>query len=86
MLRHYAKIIFPRLSPLGERSFQRADLLKASTEGVFQQEEGPMAQFCTKCGTPLPEGMRFCTGCGAVIGEAAAPSTPAATAAPLAHR
>ena len=40
-----------------------------------------MAQFCTKCGTPLPEGMRFCTGCGAVVGEAAAPSVPAATAA-----
>jgi hypothetical protein len=60
---------------------QRVDLLKASREGVFQHQEEPMAQFCTKCGTSLPEGMRFCTGCGAVIGEAVAPSSPAATAA-----
>ena len=36
-----------------------------------------MAQFCTKCGTPLAEGMKFCTGCGATIGE---PSAPAAQA------
>ena len=36
-----------------------------------------MAQFCTKCGTPLPEGMSFCTGCGATIGG---PSAPAAQA------
>jgi len=39
-----------------------------------------MAQFCTKCGTPLPEGMKFCTGCGATIGEPSAPPAPAAPA------
>ncbi|HMD84152.1 MAG TPA: zinc ribbon domain-containing protein [Terriglobia bacterium] len=38
-----------------------------------------MAQFCTKCGTPLPEGMRFCTGCGATLGE---PPAPAAAPTP----
>ena len=38
-----------------------------------------MAQFCTKCGTSLPEGMRFCTGCGAVIDG---PAMPAPQAAP----
>ena len=35
-----------------------------------------MAQFCTKCGTPLQEGMRFCLGCGAAIGASATPATP----------
>ena len=43
-----------------------------------------MAQFCTKCGTPLAEGLRFCTGCGATSGEApmaaASPEPPAAVA------
>jgi len=37
-----------------------------------------MAQFCTKCGAPLGEGMSFCTGCGATVG---APSGPPAKAA-----
>ena len=46
-----------------------------------------MAQFCTKCGTPLPEGMKFCTGCGATIGEPSAPAAPApAVPAPAAPR
>ena len=36
-----------------------------------------MAQFCTKCGNPLPDGMKFCTGCGTTIGG---PSAPAAQA------
>jgi len=35
-----------------------------------------MAQFCTKCGTPLTEGMKFCTGCGATFGEPSAPAAP----------
>ncbi len=35
-----------------------------------------MAQFCTKCGTPLPEGMKFCLGCGAAIGQPVAPAAP----------
>lgn len=39
-----------------------------------------MAQFCTKCGAPLGEGMKFCTGCGATIGAPAAP--PARAPAP----
>lgn len=34
-----------------------------------------MAQFCTKCGTPMGEGMTFCTNCGAT---AAAPAARAA--------
>jgi len=36
-----------------------------------------MAQFCTKCGSPLGEGMSFCTACGAVSGG------PPASAAPV---
>ncbi len=35
-----------------------------------------MPKFCTKCGSPLSEGIQFCTNCGAPIGPA-----PAATAA-----
>jgi hypothetical protein len=35
-----------------------------------------MAQFCTKCGSQLGEGMTFCTACGAVS------DGPSATAAP----
>ncbi len=30
-----------------------------------------MANFCTKCGNPLQEGMRFCTKCGAPVPQAA---------------
>lgn len=32
-----------------------------------------MAQFCTKCGSPLTEGVQFCTGCGAPTGQGASP-------------
>ena len=35
-----------------------------------------MAQFCTKCGSPLGEGMNFCTACGAVSGGPLAPAAP----------
>lgn len=38
-----------------------------------------MAQFCTKCGTALPEGMNFCLACGAAIRE---PSASPAAAPP----
>lgn len=42
-----------------------------------------MANFCTKCGTSLAEGVKFCTKCGAAIGQAAPAATPpAAPAAP----
>jgi len=49
-----------------------------------------MAQFCTKCGSPIPDGMRFCTGCGATVGGPPAPAalspvapvTPSAVAVP----
>lgn len=42
-----------------------------------------MAQFCTKCGTPLGEGMRFCTGCGATHDEPPArAASPAAVPTP----
>jgi hypothetical protein len=38
-----------------------------------------MAQFCTKCGSPMAEGLSFCTSCGAQV---AAPPAAAATAPP----
>lgn len=41
-----------------------------------------MAQFCTKCGTAIPEGMKFCTGCGATIGETSATVADAPAAPP----
>lgn len=37
-----------------------------------------MANFCTKCGASLAEGVKFCTKCGAAIGEAAPAVVPAA--------
>lgn len=44
-----------------------------------------MANFCTKCGASLAEGVKFCTKCGAAIGEvapaAAPPAAPATTPA-----
>ena len=44
-----------------------------------------MAQFCTKCGAPQTEGMRFCVACGADSGEPAAPAAQAPAApAPVA--
>lgn len=39
-----------------------------------------MANFCTKCGASLAEGVKFCTKCGAVIGGAAPAATPPAAA------
>lgn len=48
-----------------------------------------MAQFCTKCGARLNEGMRFCIACGAASGEPAAPAGQApagrAPVAPIAQ-
>jgi zinc-ribbon domain len=36
-----------------------------------------MAQFCTKCGTPAPSGVKFCPKCGSAIpSQASAPSAP----------
>lgn len=47
-----------------------------------------MAQFCTKCGSPMAEGMKFCTGCGATVGQPQAamarPPAPVPVAAPAA--
>jgi len=40
-----------------------------------------MAQFCTKCGSPMGEGMNFCTACGAVSGGPPAPAAPVPLAA-----
>ncbi len=37
-----------------------------------------MAQFCTKCGSPMGEGMQFCTSCGATVGGSPAAAPPAA--------
>ena len=39
-----------------------------------------MANFCTKCGSSLPEGTKFCTKCGAAIGGGAPAAAPPATA------
>ena len=39
-----------------------------------------MANFCTKCGASLAEGVKFCTKCGAVIGGAAPAAAPPAAA------
>lgn len=44
-----------------------------------------MTGFCTKCGTPLVEGMAFCTKCGAPAGTIAAPANPAAYQPPAAN-
>lgn len=38
--------------------------------------------FCTKCGSNLPDGLKFCTNCGAQIGAAAAAMQPASAVAP----
>jgi hypothetical protein len=40
-----------------------------------------MAQFCTKCGAPMGEGMTFCTSCGAQAAAPPAAATPAGPAA-----
>jgi len=41
-----------------------------------------MAQFCTKCGTPMGEGMAFCTNCGATAAPAARAAQPPAAVTP----
>lgn len=41
-----------------------------------------MARFCTKCGSPVTEGMAFCTSCGNPVGAAPSPPAPAPQAAP----
>jgi hypothetical protein len=35
-----------------------------------------MAQFCTKCGAPMSDGMQFCTSCGATVAAPPAPPAP----------
>lgn len=40
-----------------------------------------MANFCTKCGASLAEGVKFCTKCGAAVGQAAPAATPPAVPA-----
>ena len=40
-----------------------------------------MAQFCTKCGAPLGEGMKFCISCGSGSNEPAGLAAPIAAAA-----
>lgn len=69
----------PRRACSGEK-LKCGNLQSASN----MEEEGVrMAQFCTKCGSPLGEGMQFCTGCGATVGEPLAPvAQPVAPVAP----
>jgi len=43
-----------------------------------------MAQFCTKCGTAMGEGMSFCTNCGATVGAPAGPAGQPMVSAPVA--
>lgn len=40
-----------------------------------------MAQFCTKCGAPMGDGMQFCTSCGATTAAAPAPAAQVPVAA-----
>ena len=41
-----------------------------------------MAQFCTKCGTPMGEAMTFCTNCGASAAPGARAAQPPAAVTP----
>jgi zinc ribbon protein len=45
-----------------------------------------MARFCTKCGSPLGEGLRFCSSCGTPVAEAPSPAAapPQPSPTPLA--
>jgi zinc ribbon protein len=45
-----------------------------------------MAKFCTKCGSPLGEGLRFCSNCGTPVAEAPsiAPTPSPVSSTPLA--
>jgi hypothetical protein len=48
-----------------------------------------MAEFCTKCGSPLNEGIAFCTKCGNPVGAAvssgSSPYVPPASNAPVSY-
>ncbi len=46
-----------------------------------------MAKFCSKCGSPLTEGLRFCSNCGTPVVEAAsvAPAPPPVSSTPQAR-
>ena len=44
-----------------------------------------MANFCTKCGASLAEGVKFCTKCGAAVGGTAPAATPPAAPAAAPH-
>jgi zinc ribbon protein len=41
-----------------------------------------MAKFCTKCGSPIGEGLKFCSSCGTPVSESPAASPTAAAAPP----
>jgi hypothetical protein len=43
-----------------------------------------MAKFCTSCGSPVEESLKFCPKCGAQVGAPAAPAPAAPAAAPTA--
>jgi hypothetical protein len=43
-----------------------------------------MARFCTSCGSPMEESLKFCPNCGAQVGAPAAPAPAAAPAAGVA--
>lgn len=40
--------------------------------------------YCTRCGTPIPDGANFCMRCGAPVARAEAPQAAAPAAAPVA--
>jgi hypothetical protein len=78
MLRDYPRIVSSRLMPPGALNILGMRLGIADyPQCPRKEEEDLMAQFCTKCGSPLAEGTVFCTSCGATAGAPAAPSAQA---------
>ena len=82
MLRHYSGVFFSAPEPAGHRQLLLTRVSPAAfVECTSREEERSMAQFCTTCGTLIPEGMKFCTGCGATVGAAPAPAVASQAAA-----
>ena len=74
MLRRYPEIFSPRSISPGRLRIRRGEYrLRIPLKCISKEEERSMAQFCTKCGSPMSEGMQFCTVCGATVGQASAP-------------
>ena len=58
---------FSALEPAGQTHVSGGQGPTCAFHGAQSGEgEYSMAQFCTKCGSPQTEGMRFCANCGAI--------------------